>query len=165
MIRRPPRSTLFPYTTLFRSPSSRRTAAPRPPRLYSYRRRALTRPPEGATDSRKSRIPRRPTLNERRSFEGCGRLAYGKEKIECRLEAIFLTGALAFQSAGASCFRAWRSTKKVGRLYANQRWLYQASVWIGLDPPGEPKFLRNRDSEAVQSLHHPDKTARRKKVD
>src|SRR5215208_8114266 len=37
MIRRPPRSTLFPYTTLFRSPSSRRRccvpqAAPAAPR-------------------------------------------------------------------------------------------------------------------------------------
>src|SRR6476646_11706954 len=30
MIRRPPRSTLFPYTTLFRSPRCR-TARPRPP--------------------------------------------------------------------------------------------------------------------------------------
>src|SRR2546421_3592670 len=29
MIRRPPRSTLFPYTTLFRSRRSRRAAAPR----------------------------------------------------------------------------------------------------------------------------------------
>src|SRR3712207_7827517 len=28
MIRRPPRSTLFPYTTLFRSPHVRRTQAP-----------------------------------------------------------------------------------------------------------------------------------------
>src|SRR2546430_6869925 len=28
MIRRPPRSTLFPYTTLFRSPSFHRTKAP-----------------------------------------------------------------------------------------------------------------------------------------
>src|SRR2546422_8208219 len=28
MIRRPPRSTLFPYTTLFRSPGRRRTAWP-----------------------------------------------------------------------------------------------------------------------------------------
>src|SRR5256885_5308419 len=28
MIRRPPRSTLFPYTTLFRSPSARRAAPP-----------------------------------------------------------------------------------------------------------------------------------------
>src|SRR5688572_32099411 len=34
MIRRPPRSTLFPYTTLFRSPSRgfRSGAAPRPPK-------------------------------------------------------------------------------------------------------------------------------------
>src|SRR2546426_7878385 len=32
MIRRPPRSTLFPYTTLFRSQAPRETpAAPRPP--------------------------------------------------------------------------------------------------------------------------------------
>src|SRR5262245_62774023 len=29
MIRRPPRSTLFPYTTLFRSPDVRRRLAPR----------------------------------------------------------------------------------------------------------------------------------------
>src|SRR5260370_20182292 len=29
MIRRPPRSTLFPYTTLFRSTSAKRTSAPR----------------------------------------------------------------------------------------------------------------------------------------
>src|SRR6266849_5292393 len=32
MIRRPPRSTLFPYTTLFRSPSSRAARGPEPPR-------------------------------------------------------------------------------------------------------------------------------------
>src|SRR5260370_20698899 len=35
MIRRPPRSTLFPYTTLFRSPlptAERRTSSPRSPR-------------------------------------------------------------------------------------------------------------------------------------
>src|SRR2546428_1490288 len=32
MIRRPPRSTLFPYTTLFRSPRRRRPPARRPPR-------------------------------------------------------------------------------------------------------------------------------------
>src|SRR5687767_15660171 len=33
MIRRPPRSTLFPYTTLFRSPSAIRTSARRMERL------------------------------------------------------------------------------------------------------------------------------------
>src|SRR5690349_23751228 len=40
MIRRPPRSTLFPYTTLFRSrPGRRRTAPPRRrPRARSCRR-------------------------------------------------------------------------------------------------------------------------------
>src|SRR5258708_30640015 len=30
MIRRPPRSTLFPYTTLFRSPAERTSCPPRP---------------------------------------------------------------------------------------------------------------------------------------
>src|SRR5205807_4597581 len=38
MIRRPPRSTLFPYTTLFRSPAS-----PRWPACCSMRRRPTTR--------------------------------------------------------------------------------------------------------------------------
>src|SRR5256885_10330502 len=33
MIRRPPRSTLFPYTTLFRSPSSPTDDCPQPPRF------------------------------------------------------------------------------------------------------------------------------------
>src|SRR2546426_7135991 len=31
MIRRPPRSTLFPYTTLFRSPAGQRQVGDRPP--------------------------------------------------------------------------------------------------------------------------------------
>src|SRR6266536_1150914 len=39
MIRRPPRSTLFPYTTLFRSPSPRRTRSCSPARPWSRRRR------------------------------------------------------------------------------------------------------------------------------
>src|SRR3712207_7272324 len=37
MIRRPPRSTLFPYTTLFRSAAARRHFAPRPGRLPQHR--------------------------------------------------------------------------------------------------------------------------------
>src|SRR5438034_4812149 len=42
MIRRPPRSTLFPYTTLFRSRRSRAAFAHRPPgAALSLRRRAL----------------------------------------------------------------------------------------------------------------------------
>src|SRR5439155_8786760 len=35
MIRRPPRSTLFPYTTLFRSPNSWRRRAPRTARPFT----------------------------------------------------------------------------------------------------------------------------------
>src|SRR5260221_1187914 len=37
MIRRPPRSTLFPYTTLFRSPHSRAGACPRSGRRWRNR--------------------------------------------------------------------------------------------------------------------------------
>src|SRR5690349_24147794 len=42
MIRRPPRSTLFPYTTLFRSPPTRcpRARAPCPDRRIRRRRRS-----------------------------------------------------------------------------------------------------------------------------
>src|SRR5256885_9224075 len=39
MIRRPPRSTLFPYTTLFRSRASPARSAPRPALPYSCRLR------------------------------------------------------------------------------------------------------------------------------
>src|SRR6185369_11738543 len=38
MIRRPPRSTLFPYTTLFRSPPAGRFRRPPPPRAATVRR-------------------------------------------------------------------------------------------------------------------------------
>src|SRR2546430_7229927 len=44
MIRRPPRSTLFPYTTLFRSPS-RIVRGPQPPR--AVRRHGLSGRPQG----------------------------------------------------------------------------------------------------------------------
>src|SRR2546430_12076965 len=48
MIRRPPRSTLFPYTTLFRSGGARRRGAIRPHRHLGERRhgvRLLAGPP------------------------------------------------------------------------------------------------------------------------
>src|SRR5438477_9628353 len=41
MIRRPPRSTLFPYTTLFRSRGRGLPAPPLPPRTAGCARRAL----------------------------------------------------------------------------------------------------------------------------
>src|SRR5689334_24672156 len=51
MIRRPPRSTLFPYTTLFRSPPTVGTSAspssPRAPRTVPCRRRRPRRRRDG----------------------------------------------------------------------------------------------------------------------
>src|SRR3712207_8068643 len=44
MIRRPPRSTLFPYTTLFRSPELRRPGPVRPRRAARDDGRGGTRP-------------------------------------------------------------------------------------------------------------------------
>src|SRR5260370_20920484 len=51
MIRRPPRSTLFPYTTLFRSPASS-LAASRPPRTRRSLSRSPTRPDRPASSPR-----------------------------------------------------------------------------------------------------------------
>src|SRR5438309_11112043 len=45
MIRRPPRSTLFPYTTLFRSRAARRSQRPRRRGLTSFQRASVRRPP------------------------------------------------------------------------------------------------------------------------
>src|SRR2546421_10710716 len=56
MIRRPPRSTLFPYTTLFRSPPIRH---PPPARARSSRRGACARPApalEPALDQREQAV-------------------------------------------------------------------------------------------------------------
>src|SRR5271166_211957 len=43
MIRRPPRSTLFPYTTLFRSPSDRSRAQEQPGRILAHNARGSAR--------------------------------------------------------------------------------------------------------------------------
>src|SRR2546426_12432423 len=66
MIRRPPRSTLFPYTTLFRSPEERRRAALPPPSLFPSLRDGLADqtlegplagPGRGAGDRHRGRRP------------------------------------------------------------------------------------------------------------
>src|SRR6266436_8189433 len=53
MIRRPPRSTLFPYTTLFRSPPSRAIPADG---SYRHRRRGDKRRSEEHTSELQSRL-------------------------------------------------------------------------------------------------------------
>src|SRR3712207_8667039 len=57
MIRRPPRSTLFPYTTLFRS-CRRRQCRPRPRPLRRGRTPAVWRPRRRSCASPRSRTPR-----------------------------------------------------------------------------------------------------------
>src|SRR5438132_9232757 len=54
MIRRPPRSTLFPYTTLFRSRAGRGRRIGRPP-LPAARRRGRRRHPPGPADEHPDR--------------------------------------------------------------------------------------------------------------
>src|SRR5688572_32604849 len=58
MIRRPPRSTLFPYTTLFRSPRARDARAPRPAARRAPWRRARPRAARGARPRPPPRGPR-----------------------------------------------------------------------------------------------------------
>src|SRR2546430_9505757 len=79
MIRRPPRSTLFPYTTLFRSSPTRRTARPgrtgRTPRSRAaWPARHGTRPVAGGT----------PRAAARRSEEHTSELQ-SQSNLVCRL--------------------------------------------------------------------------------
>src|SRR3712207_8069021 len=74
MIRRPPRSTLFPYTTLFRSHRRRRGA-----RLVARRRRDLVR--RRATDRP---VGRQPDGRDGRSEEHTSELQ-SRQYLVCRL--------------------------------------------------------------------------------
>src|SRR3989442_6157014 len=58
MIRRPPRSTLFPYTTLFRSSSTREDPPPTPNRASGRRWRGSTAPhPHPPSRRRPATVP------------------------------------------------------------------------------------------------------------
>src|SRR5690242_21583748 len=57
MIRRPPRSTLFPYTTLFRSPGpGTSSGSPRPPSVASSSRLLRVRGPGGRSEEHTSEL-------------------------------------------------------------------------------------------------------------
>src|SRR2546430_3122493 len=92
MIRRPPRSTLFPYTTLFRSPAMRRAAArearPRTPGARRRARRGCARPAHDVrsrSGPRPSRQRRRACrLRRRRSEEHTSELQ-SQSNLVCRL--------------------------------------------------------------------------------
>src|SRR3712207_8048926 len=79
MIRRPPRSTLFPYTTLFRSPSpcSRRSRLPRTPR-------GRARAPRRRSSASRRRSCRSRASAARRSEEHTSELQ-SRQYLVCRL--------------------------------------------------------------------------------
>src|SRR2546422_6305670 len=90
MIRRPPRSTLFPYTTLFRSGGAQRVRSPpRPLRVQPPRRRRATREarPEGEGSApARDRVdgPRQPLRGDRLLSRG----AEDRRQADPRLRAL-----------------------------------------------------------------------------
>src|SRR3712207_7305643 len=85
MIRRPPRSTLFPYTTLFRSTSRGREARPRTSRGSSPATPSAS--PTCSSATRRARDPRAatgPSTRRRRSEEHTSELQ-SRQYLVCRL--------------------------------------------------------------------------------
>src|SRR2546430_12578887 len=81
MIRRPPRSTLFPYTTLFRSRSRGRCMALPVQRRYGARRGGVFELPDAGGQRR---ALRRPVLADPRSEEHTSELQ-SQSNLVCRL--------------------------------------------------------------------------------
>src|SRR5260221_6053851 len=80
MIRRPPRSTLFPYTTLFRSPFDRRS----PPARRSEERVRRGRWPAGSGSGARQRCPSSAAPRRTRSEEHTSELQSHSDLV-CRL--------------------------------------------------------------------------------
>src|SRR3712207_8971176 len=79
MIRRPPRSTLFPYTTLFRSRGERPDDRPDAGREHDERQR-----PHPAREVLREREAERPAPRDRRSEEHTSELQ-SRQYLVCRL--------------------------------------------------------------------------------
>src|SRR3712207_7323225 len=84
MIRRPPRSTLFPYTTLFRSERAHGTPAQGRRRRELRLRRRVRRPPARDPDLRARQGPRRRRHRRARSEEHTSELQ-SRQYLVCRL--------------------------------------------------------------------------------
>src|SRR3712207_7041151 len=87
MIRRPPRSTLFPYTTLFRSAPLRSSAAGRPARaghpdpVNRHEHRCEGRPARGRTVSSRARSEEHTSELQSRQYLVCRLLLEKKNTI------------------------------------------------------------------------------------
>src|SRR2546426_2705052 len=85
MIRRPPRSTLFPYTTLFRSPRVRLGR-----RLPVSPRSDESEPDRGQAERRRERLDPGPPAGEvrdRRGLRGCQRFRLRSEEHTSELQS------------------------------------------------------------------------------
>src|SRR3989454_10648718 len=96
MIRRPPRSTLFPYTTLFRSPAPRTPRRTRPARATG-RGRA-----HGGWPSAIARTPASPLLSAFQPKKGPARWGAGRG---LRLSRLHAYAARSLPSGGVIGFR------------------------------------------------------------
>src|SRR5690242_20907013 len=80
MIRRPPRSTLFPYTTLFRSPLSNSTPCIRKDRISSKSLMRLSRSEERFSRNAETDLVCRLLLEKKKKnldhWPACGRLLF-----------------------------------------------------------------------------------------
>src|SRR2546422_2220671 len=96
MIRRPPRSTLFPYTTLFRSPraAAATAAAPAgdrrgpPPGLPSYNARYPRARVDGRSDPPRPARPAGRDHGTRRPGDDDQRVQLGRERLHGRLRGL-----------------------------------------------------------------------------
>src|SRR3712207_8231341 len=84
MIRRPPRSTLFPYTTLFRSGSPRDYQRRRGPRPRAHRLREAGGRGAGKGALGKQHLDRRLSAGDQRSEEHTSELQ-SRQYLVCRL--------------------------------------------------------------------------------
>src|SRR2546429_387641 len=139
MIRRPPRSTLFPYTTLFRSPAARGAARA----LQARGRLRAVRvglPGQLGHDLRAGARGRRDLLGRAQPREHRGRLPAGARR-DVRVPALRARppgvgapgGARARPPAMAACETLREQPERVDKLRRNARALRDALVAHGVD--------------------------------
>src|SRR2546429_3810588 len=124
MIRRPPRSTLFPYTTLFRSREGAPDALPEvrgrgiggdPPAPYGLLQRAfhrVLRPPGGAGDRRRANVQDRKStrLNSSHGYISYAVFCLKKKKNKKQTSCALTLHAHAFHHRTPTTLSFWYSS-------------------------------------------------------
>src|SRR6266498_4119439 len=119
MIRRPPRSTLFPYTTLFRS-----TPAPRTGAASTATGRTSGRPRRtaacAATRARRSTRTARRVASATRSRASPGRRSRSPrgDDVTLRLKLfVLIAGVIIFAMSGVTAVALWREVQRGQKLH------------------------------------------------